>query len=278
VSASAAPLREVHGPSATAGDPRRFAYLTWTIGVTEFRLSYFGSVLGYLWSLVRPFLTFAVLLVVFTQIFDAGRGVPHYATQLLIGVVLFSFFAEATGNAVDCVVDREALVRKMQFPRMVIPLSVVLTAAMNLVVNLVPVFVFALAAGVEVRATWLLLPLLLVPLVAFTSGVAMAVSSLYVRFRDVAPIWAVVSQVLFYGTPVIYTLSMVPARWHELVLANPVGAIVQTARAWLVDPALGTPLDVVGAWALVPLAVGVGTFLVGLWVFDHEAPRIAERL
>jgi len=268
----------MHGPSATAGDPRRFAYLTWTIGLTEFRLSYFGSALGYLWSLVRPFLTFAVLLVVFTQVFDAGQGVPHYATQLLLGVVLFSFFAEATGNAVDCVVDREALVRKMQFPRMVIPLSVVLTAAMNLVVNLVPVFVFALAAGVQPRASWLLLPLLLVPLVAFASGVAMALSSLYVRFRDVAPIWGVVSQVLFYGSPVIYTLSMVPERWHEFVLANPIASVVQTARALVVEPALGTPGDLVGLWALLPVAVGVATFAVGLWIFDREAPRIAERL
>jgi ABC-2 type transport system permease protein len=278
VSAQAPVLREMHGPSATAGDPRRFAYLTWTIGLTEFRLSYFGSALGYLWSLVRPFLTFAVLLVVFTQVFDAGQGVPHYATQLLLGVVLFSFFAEATGNAVDCVVDREALVRKMQFPRMVIPLSVVLTAAMNLVVNLVPVFVFALAAGVQPRASWLLLPLLLVPLVGFASGVAMALSSLYVRFRDVAPIWGVVSQVLFYGSPVIYTLSMVPERWHELVLANPIASIVQTARAVVVDPALGTPADLVGVWALLAVALGAATFAVGLWIFDREAPRIAERL
>jgi ABC-2 type transport system permease protein len=256
-------------------------HLTWTIAVTEFRLSYFGSVLGYLWSLMRPLLTFAVLLVVFTQVFHAGRNVPHYATMLLLGVVLFTFFSEATGNAVPSVVNRESLVRKMQFPRLVIPLSVVVTAAMNLVVNLIPVVVFALASGVRVRWTWLLVPLLLVALIAFASGVAMTVSALYVRFRDISPIWTVVLQVLLYGSAVMYTLDHVPHLWERrVVLANPLAAAIQLARHWVVGGREGTPAAVMGgtAWGLLPVAVGLGVLALGLWVFHHEAPRIAERL
>ncbi len=276
----AARPREIRGPSAFAGGWRRFVHLTWTIALTDFRLTYFGSVLGYLWSLVRPFLMFSVLLVVFTQIFDAGEGVPHYAPMLLLGFVLFLFFAEATNGAVTAVVNRESLVRKMQFPRLVIPLSVVLTAALNLAVNLVPVAIFVLASGVEVRATWLLAPIVVLALVAFASGVAMILSSLYVRFRDVAPIWAVVSQVLFYGSAVIYTIAQVPGDWKRLVLANPVASLIQLSRTWVVDPAQGTPAQVMGgaAWGLVPLAVGIAVLVLGLWVFNHEAPRIAERL
>lgn len=273
-------LREMHGPSAFAGGWQRFVHLTWTIALTDFRLTYFGSVLGYLWSLVRPFLTFAVLLVVFTQIFNAGKGVPHFAPMLLLGVVLFLFFAEATNSAVSAVVNRESLVRKMQFPRLVIPLSVVLTAALNLAVNLVPVAIFVLASGVEIRATWLLVPLVVLALVTFASGVAMILSSLYVRFRDVAPIWAVVSQVLFYGSAVIYTIDQVPGDWKRLVLANPVASLIQLSRTWIVDPAQGTPAQIMGgaAWGLIPLAVGIAVLALGLWVFNHEAPRIAERL
>ena len=275
-----AELREIHGPSAIAGGWRRFLHLTVLIGVTEFRLSYFGSALGYLWSLMRPFLGFAVLLIVFTQIFHAGAGVPHYPVMLLLGVVLFNFFAEATGNSVPSVTNREALVRKMQFPRLVIPLSVVFTAAMNLVVNLIPVIVFALASGVPVRATWLLTPVLLVMLIAFASGVAMILSSLYVRFRDVSPIWQVLQQVIFYGSMVIYTIDRVPGRWERLILANPLASIIQLSRAWLVDPAQGTPAQAGGGaiWGLIPLVIGIAVVVLGVWVFNHEAPRIAERL
>jgi len=270
----------IRGPSAVGGGWRRFAHLTWTIGVTDFRLTYFGSALGYLWSLMRPFLTFAVLLVVFTQIFDAGAGVRFFAAQLLVGVVLFAFFAEATGSAVQSIVTRESLVRKMQFPRLVIPLSVVLTAALNLAVSLIPVIIFALASGVPVRASWLLLPVALLALAIVSAGVAMGLSSLYVRFRDIAPIWAVVSQVLFYGSPVVYTIDKVPGDWDRLVLANPVASIVQLARAWVVDPGAGTPAEVMGGlqWALIPLFIGTLIFVLGLWVFSREAPGIAERL
>jgi len=273
-------LREVQGPSAMGGGWNRFFHLTWTIGLTDFRLTYFGSALGYLWSLMRPFLSFAVLLVVFTQIFDAGAGVEFFAVQLLVGVVLFAFFQEATSTAVQSVVNRESLVRKMQFPRLVIPLSVVVTASLNLAVSLVPVFIFAVASGVPVRASWLLFPFVIVALAAVTAGIAMALSSLYVRFRDIAPIWSVLSQVLFYGSPIIYTIDKVPGNWDRLVLANPVASLVQLARTWLVDPSAGTPAHVMGGagWALIPLAIGIGIFALGLWVFSREAPGIAERL
>ncbi len=276
----ALPLRDIRGPSATGGGWERFLHLTWTIGLTDFRLTYFGSALGYLWSLVRPFLSFAVLLVIFTQVFDAGQGVRFFPVQLLLGVVLFAFFAESSERAVQSVVNRESLVRKMQFPRLVIPLSVVLTAALNLTVSLVPVIGFALAMGVPVRATWLLLPVAVLALAFFTSGVAMALSSLYVRFRDVEPIWSVFSQVLFYGSAIIYTIDKVPGHWNRLVLANPIASIVQYSRAWIADPAAGTPADVMGGtgWALIPLAIGVLVFALGLWVFSREAPGIAERL
>jgi ABC-2 type transport system permease protein len=272
--------RDIRGPSAAGGGWQRFLHLTWTIGFTDFRLTYFGSALGYLWSLMRPLLSFAVLLVVFTQIFDAGQGVRFFAVQLLLGVVLFAFFAEATSTAVQSVIARESLVRKMQFPRLVIPLSVVLTAALNLLVSLVPVIIFALASGVPVRATWLLLPVAVVALAAVSAGVAMALSSLYVRFRDVAPIWSVFSQVLFYGSPVIYTIDKVPGDWKRVVLANPVASIVQLARAWVVDPTAGTPAAVMGGfgWGLIPLAVGALVLGFGLWIFSREAPGIAERL
>ena len=191
--------REMKGPSALGGGWRRFVHLTWIIGLTEYRLTYFGSVLGYLWALMRPLLLFGVLYVVFSQIVKFGGDIPNYPMLLLFNIVLFSFFQDSTQRAVTAVVDSEAIVRKMHFPRLVIPLSTVLTGVLNLLLSLVAVFVFILAYGIDPMWTWLLLPVILVPLITLTSAVAMLVSSLYVRFRDVQPIWFVVSMILFYG-------------------------------------------------------------------------------
>ena len=138
----------IRGPRALTDDWRRFWHLTLTIARNEFKLRFFGSILGYLWQLVRPLLLFGVLLFVFSHVAKIGGTAPHYAVALLAGIVLFTFFAEATTGAIRSVVDRENLVRKIQFPRLVIPLSVVLIAGFNFSLNLIVVFVFALAEGV----------------------------------------------------------------------------------------------------------------------------------
>ena len=130
------------GPSALGGGWRRFGELLYLISVTEFKKTYFGTVLGYVWSLLRPLLLFAVLLFVFTKIVRLGSACPHYPVLLLMNVVLFGFFSEATATAVMSVVNQEGVVRKTQFPRLVIPLSVVLTSLFNLAVNLVVVLIF----------------------------------------------------------------------------------------------------------------------------------------
>jgi ABC-2 type transport system permease protein len=273
--------REIRGPSALGGDWRRFVHLTWLIAVTEFRLTYFGSVLGYLWSLMRPLLFFGVLYLVFAEIVNFGAKIPNYPVLLLFNIVLISFFQEATLAAVTSVVNRENLVRKMHFPRMVIPLSTVLTSSMNLALNLIAVFAFVLIYGAKVQATWLLLPVLLVPLIMFTAGVAMLLSSLYVRFRDVQPIWSVISQLLFYGSPVLYTVASIgDPQLEHLYMFNPLACILTQGRQWIIDPTAPSWIDAAGGFplALVPVAIFVTVCVLGWWVFDHEAPRIAELL
>ncbi len=138
--------------------------------MTEFKAGYLHTSFGYLWSLARPLMLFGVLLVVFTKIFRIGSEVPNYPAMLLFNIMLFTFFQEATTNAVTSVVDQENVVRKMQFPRIVIPLSIVLTAAFNLCLNMIAVFVFILIYGVEPTWTWLGLPLILAALVVFTTA------------------------------------------------------------------------------------------------------------
>jgi ABC-2 type transport system permease protein len=273
-------LREVGGPSSLGGGWRRFFSLLWLMAATEFKRTYFGTVLGYLWSLVRPLLLFAVLLFVFTQIFRVGSNVPNYPVLLLLGIVLFSFFQEASNNAVTAVVSQESVVRKTQFPRLVIPLSVVVTGVFNLCVNLIVVFVFILAWGVDPTWTWLLFPVALLLLFAFTAGISMMLSALYVRYRDVAIIWSVLATVLFYGTPILYPIEIVPDQYQNFILLNPLAPIFEQVRVWVLDPTAPTAVEAAGSVAsLIPAAaIFVAVCVLGAWVFAREAPRIAEEL
>jgi ABC-2 type transport system permease protein len=273
-------LREVRGPSALGGGWRRVFDLLWLIGVTEFRRSYLGTALGYLWSLARPLLLFGVLLVVFTQAFDLGDRVREYPVLLLFNIVLFGFFQESTVMAVGSIVAQESVVRKTQFPRLVIPLAVVLTALFNLGANLVVVFVFILASGVDPTWTWLLLPLVVLLLTVLTTAVSMIVSALNPRFRDIGIIWSVAVTALFYATPVLYPLEIVSGKLGQLLALNPLAPIFALARKWVIDPSAPGPADVAGgaAWLLVPAALYVGTCVLAAWVFNREAPRIAEEL
>jgi ABC-2 type transport system permease protein len=279
------PLREVRGPSALGGGGRRVFDLHWLMSVTEFKRAYFGTVLGYLWSLIRPLMLFGVLLFVFTQVFRIGSDkVEHYPVFLLLGIVLFTFFQESTSSAVTAVVAQEGVVRKTQFPRLVIPISTVLTGAFNLGLNLVVVFIFALAFGVEPAWSWLLFPFAVVALFALTAAVSMALSVLYVRFRDVAIIWIVLAQVLFYATPILYPVNFkeeVSTSYEHLLMVNPVAVIFEQVRIWVLhEPQAPTAVDAAGGWVgLIPaFVIFVAVCAFGVWIFKREAPRVAEDL
>jgi ABC-2 type transport system permease protein len=261
-------LRDVRGPSALGGGWRRSLELLYLIAVTDFKRSYLGTALGYLWSLGRPLMLFAVLLTVFTQAFDLGDRVVQYPVLLLLNIVLFSFFQEATTQAVSSIVSQESVVRKTQFPRLVIPLAVVLTSLFNLAVNLVVVLAFMLIAGVDPRWSWLLFPVVLLLLFVLTTAVATLLAALFPRFRDTAILWSVAVTALFYATPVLYPLELLSGWLGDLIALNPLTPIFELARRWMIDP--GAPWPAAGgSWRLVvPVAL----------VFRREAPRIAEEL
>jgi ABC-2 type transport system permease protein len=279
--AAAPPGRRVVGPTALGDDPRRLWHLTYTLAVTDFKLRFFGSVLGYLWQLMRPLLLFGVLYLVFTEFIRIGEAVPFYPVLLLSNIILYTFFAEGTG-AVTSLVDRENLIRKVQFPLLAIPLSTVLLAAFNLVLNGLAVMIFALASGVRPHWSWLQLPLLLLALTILVLGLAMLLSALFVRFRDVEPIWDVGLQLAFYGTPILYAVETIQiSDWlRQLIMLNPLAAILQQFRHAVLDPSAPTAAEAAGGWValLVPGAIVLACFVVGLWFFKREAPRVAEEL
>jgi ABC-2 type transport system permease protein len=273
---------EVRGPSALGQDRGRFLSLVRTLTLTEFKLKFYGSVLGYVWQLLRPLMLFGILYVVFTEFVKFGADVKHYPVVLLLGILLYSFVAESISQAVESVVAREPLVRKVDFPRLVIPMSVVATALLNLMLNMVVVVVFAVASGVELTWRWIELPLLVGAAAFLAAGAAALASALYVRYRDVKPISDVLLQVLFYATPIFYPIEHVADHTVRklLLLLNPFAVIVQQARHAIVDPSAPSPHTVVGSWALlaIPAAITVAVVATGFWYFNREAPRIAEDL
>jgi ABC-2 type transport system permease protein len=279
-----------HGPSAFGTDLRRFLELTVTIARTDFKLRYFGSVLGYFWQLMRPLLFFGVIYVFFTQILKVDKGVPHYGVYLLTGIVLWTFFGEATGNCVNSLVAREPLLRKVRFPRLAIPLAITMTAIFNLTMNAIAVLVFALANGVTPQLSWLWMAPIVLGFITIALGLGMLLSALYVRFRDMTPIWEVVVQILFYASPIMYVAARYTPYEH-LAMLNPFALMLTQMGHAFVHPApyyvhgvLNVPMrsayvaaggarNMVISIAIIPLV-----FCLGLWFFSREAPHFAENL
>src|SRR5437764_1730939 len=257
-----------YGPSALGGDGRRFLELTLTLARTEFKLRYFGSVLGYLWSLVRPLMFFGVLYFVFTAIFQIGNSVPHYGVYLLTGIVLWTYLAEATAGCVKCLVQREALLRKVRFPRVVIPLSVSLTSMFNLGMNFIAVLVFALADGITPQLSWLWLLPVVLGFAVLATGLGMLLSALFVRFRDINPIWDVMVQAWFYLSPVMYPASkygLLATKYgisaqsvQHIPMLNPAAVLLtQMGHGFIGGPQFPDAAFVAGSGVSVAIAIAI---------------------
>jgi ABC-2 type transport system permease protein len=282
-SAGYRPRHRIVGPTARGDDPVRLWHLTRTLAVTDFKLRFFGSVLGYFWQLLRPLLLFGVLYVVFTEVVRLGGDVELYAPALLLGVVLYTFMTESTGGALTSMVDRESLIRKIDFPRLAVPLANVVSALLSIGLNVLVVIVFLLISGGTVRWAWLELPLIIAWLTVLAAGLGMLLSALYVKFRDIRPIWDVVLQVSFYASPIFYPIDVVVERsatLATLLMLNPFAAALQQARHAVVAPSHPSAAEAIGhpALLLVPVGITLAVVAGGYAVFSRRAPRMAEDL
>jgi ABC-2 type transport system permease protein len=259
-------------------ETRRILNLSWTLALTDWKLKFYGSALGALWTLVRPFAFFGVILFVFTEIAKLDTNVHHYSVYILFSLVFFTFFAEVTTASVTSLVDREGLLRKMRFDPIVIPLSIAMTALLNLGLTFMAVLIFVFANGVYPDLGWLeLIPLVLL-LTMFSVGLGMLLSVLYVRYRDIRPIWEVASQMLFYGSAILYVATTIPEQYRKFLLCNPLAAIFTQMRHGVIDEQAPSLTDLMGWHAVIPLAIILVTFTVGVWFFRRESPRVAENL
>jgi ABC-type polysaccharide/polyol phosphate transport system ATPase subunit/ABC-type polysaccharide/polyol phosphate export permease len=262
-------------------DLGRFLVLVRMLAVTDFRLKYKHAVLNYAWALARPATLFTVMLFIFGALGRFNRDIPHYPAYLVLGVVLWTFFAQAVAGCVGCLTRRGDLLQKLPFPRLAVPLATVTAVAIDLAVNLVVVFSVMLVTGVDPRLSWLELPLILAVVAMLATGIGLILAALYVRYRDLDQLWAVVSQTLFYLTPIFYVASHLPHTVRRpLILANPLATIFTQARHALIDVHAPTGAQLVGGYPLlaVPMAVVVSLFALGVWVFARESPRVTEHV
>ena len=248
---------------------------------TDFKLRYQGSVLGYMWSLLRPLLLFIILYLVFAKLLKVGNNVPHYPVYLLLGIVLWNYFAEVTGGGVGAIVGRGDLLRKINFPKYVIILSVSFSALINLFLNFIVIAVFMYLGHVIIGWSLLLIIPLMFELFIFSMGVSFLLSALYVKYRDVSYIWEVIMQAAFYATPIIYALSIVPVKYQKTLMLNPMAQIIQDARYAVVTKKALTIYQVYNgdAWAwVIPIFIVIGFIVTAGLYFRRKSKFFAEEI
>lgn len=248
---------------------------------TDFKLRYQGSVLGYTWSLLKPLLMFAILYTVFTQFLKFGADIPHYPVYLLLGIVMWNFFAETTGQSLVSVVARGDLIRKIRIPRWIIVFSASISALINLGLNLIIVGVFLFINNVDLTWSILLLPLSLLQIYVLALGLGFYLSASYVKYRDIGSIWEVVTQAGFYLTPIIYPLSQIPdPLFQKLLLLNPMAQAIQDGRYNVVTPHAVTTWGLINDTkiSLVPILLVAVIALLGVLYFKKQSRHFAENL
>lgn len=252
--------------------------------ITEFKLRYQGSALGYLWSLMRPLFLFLIMYVVFVYFLRIGSDVPHWPVQLLLGIVMWTFFAEVTNNGVSSIVERGDVIRKINFPKYVIVFSSTISAAINLMINLAVIFVFMILNGVTFHVGMLMAPIYIAELFMFALGLALLLSALFVKMRDINYIWEILMQGLFYASVVIYPITMVLDRSQQLatvLLLNPVAQTIQSARHALISDEAQTLTSLANGsiWvSLIPIVITSLTLVVGASYFHARSKYFAEEV
>ncbi|HSW66036.1 MAG TPA: ABC transporter permease [Bacillota bacterium] len=248
--------------------------------VTDFKLRYQGSVLGYMWSLLKPLLMFVILYTVFVRFLKIGGSIPHYPVYLLLGIVMWNFFTEMAGLSLGSIVGRGDLIRKIRISRWIIVVSSSLTALINFALNLLVVGILMAVNHVDLLHTGLLLPLIFIEVYLFSLGISLLLAALYVKFRDINHIWDVCIQALFYLTPILYPLSLITnPTLQKIILLNPMAQAIQDARYVVVTHQTITLHHVTNlGLTLIPFVLVALVLVSGVLYFKREAKYFAENI
>ena len=252
---------------------------------TDFRLRYQGSFLGIAWSVLKPLMMFCVMYLVFAKFLRMSDGTPTYPVVLLLGISSWQFVTESTNVGLRSVVDRGDLLRKIHFPNYIVVVSATMGAFISYIINLGVVLLFALILHVQFTWRVLLLPLNIIELYAIALAITLIMSTMYVYYRDIAHIWDVLQQLIFYGMPIIYSLSYVTSQGGlladlaRLELVNPFAQSIQDIRHNLIAPETQPTIwnqfhNPLIQW--FPVVFTVFMLWLGVYLFRRNSRQFAE--
>lgn len=244
----------------------QYRYLLKQLVNRDFRVKYKSSALGMVWSLLNPLLTMLVYLFVFSTIFKSD--IKNFPVYLMSGIILFSYFSEATNLGMGAIVGNSALITKVYMPKLIYPLSKVLSSAINFCISLIPLFLVMLITGVTIHKSILLLPVVIAFLIVFSFGMSLILATMNVFFRDTQFLWGVLLTMLNFLTPVFYPESIIPAEFLTIYHCNPMYQIIYFMRTIIIDGVSPTPIT----YLYCTLSCSV-TLLLGLWIFRKNQDR-----
>ena len=252
-------------PAVNGANVRRYVELVQTIAERNIKGRYRGSVLGVFWSLSNPIIMTGVYTLIFGTAFSSyyGGSILNYVLAVFMGLVVVTFFSQASSQALTSVVANGSLVNKIRIPLSVFPISIVVANLFQFLVGVLPVIVFVTLFASHSLERVLLLIAPAIALLLVTVGASLATSALFVFFRDLPYIYELVVFVIWMTSPIFYPEEIVPPKLRIWVHINPISAIADDIRkiAFGVSP---PPLHVLGATVLLGVlaaAIGVGIFL-----------------
>lgn len=245
--------------------------LIWVLAWVEFKQRYKNSILGYFWSLLEPLFMFAILYLVFSNLIQAR--VEHYQLFLLQGIIMWSFFTRSTTASLMAIAGKQPLVKKVYFPRDILVIAGCITALLMSIFESIVFLAFLLFFRIPLSVNILYLPLIVFLFFIIALGTSLMLSALNVYYRDIQYIWALVLQVGFFATPVIYPLSVFPQHLLQILSYNPLAQVIFLAR----DVTLYSKVPNTASLLFV---VFIATVILGIGyaVFMRLEPRFAEEL
>ena len=237
----------------------------------DLKTRYKGSFLGFLWTFLNPLMQLAVYALIFPFLMRIDE--KNYAMFLFVGLLPWIFFSTSLQTSSDCIIENENLVKKIYFPRQVLPLSVATAGMMNYIYGLLVVFVSLLLTRIGITWYALYLPLILLIQYVLVVGFCLLVSSLNVYIRDLEHIVNIATMAWFYATPIVYKLEMMPQWVQNILVFNPMTPLVVSYRNVLY---YGISPDFGSLW--IAAAEAIIIFVAGMLGFDKLEKGFAEEI
>jgi len=240
---------------------------------TDFKLRYHGSVLGYVWAILKPLLFFTILNFVFSSVFNfKNSGTPLYSLELLTALLMFNFFAEGTSAGLASLISKAQLVTKIYVPRWTIVLASTLNSFFVFLANMIVLIgFFALYKKLPSFEGILFFIIYIICLYILILAFSFLFSPLYVRFRDLSMIWEVIVSMLMYAAPIVYPLSLIPIHLQKLALFNPLAFIIHFAKQGLISNHFAT-----ASQFIIMIASCIAIFIISVFVFRKSERKVAE--